>query len=124
MENQNKKKCVLHGECSIVKIGEVDMKIDGLAPVNDHNHKKTTDGAIIIADSETTGNHHIIRENEGCQWFATDRGTKVLRASRPVSVECVVKERHSKIDLEPGSYEIGFQQEFDYLNMMKANVRD
>lgn len=77
----------------------------------------------ILANSETTGNHHCLEEKEGVELYEKD-GVLWLKNDVPVDVFCVVKERHDTITLEPGVYEIEPQQEWDYLSQMNRNVAD
>lgn len=83
-----------------------------------------TDGlGAIIADSETTGNHHVVMMDESVKFFDKG-GTRFVTSRESIKVRCVLKERHDEMVLPPGTYQIGFQQEYDYLTQSLRNVRD
>lgn len=108
------KKHYQHGELGIFQAdsmpkGATKLKGDG---------KK-----YIVADSETTGNHHCVEEKEGVEIYEKD-GVMYLKNEVPVDVFCVVKERHDTITLEPSIWEIEPAKEFDYLKQETRNVAD
>lgn len=114
--NSSIPKAILHGECLIF-----ESQIPHDAIVENNNSGET----IIIAPSETTGNHHVIRNSPNIKFYHnSDKSRRFVSSTEPISVECVLKERHDKIELPPGNYEIGIQQEFDYLTLQKQQVRD
>lgn len=76
-----------------------------------------------LADSETTGNHHMLEEKEGVELYEKD-GVIYVKNDVPVDVYCVVKERHDNITLDPGVWEVTPAQEYDYLTQEKRNVAD
>lgn len=114
--NKNKKiGGILHGECLIFPTSipkgakEVDLK-----------GEKT----LIVAESEVTHNHHVIDIEPGMQLLEHE-GKRYLNSPKSsATVRCVIAERHKPITLPPGTYELGFQQEFDYFKMELSNVRD
>ncbi len=77
----------------------------------------------ILADSETTGNHHCLQEKEGVAVYEKN-GILYVKNDVPVDVFCVVKERHDTITLEPSIWEIEPAKEYDYLNQELRNVAD
>ena len=87
------------------------------------NRVKAKDGRYIVADSETTGNHHCVEEKEGVELYEKD-GVLYLKNEVPVDVYCVIKERHDNITLEPGVWEIEPAKEYDYLSREVRNVAD
>lgn len=84
---------------------------------------KQNGGKYIVADSETTGNHHCVEAKEGVELYEKD-GVMYLKNAVEVDVFCVIKERHDSITLEPGVWEIEPAKEFDYLNQEVRNVAD
>ena len=77
-----------------------------------------------IANSEVTGNHHVIdRPSNTVQFFTKDK-KRYMRNSEPTNVRCVIADRHTAIPIPAGDWEIGVQQEFDYISMAKRNVQD
>lgn len=82
----------LHGECLIKKVkGSIPQGAKKLKAVN---------GVYKIADSETTGNHHLLEEIEGCDLYEKD-GVFYLKTSEVAVVKCVDVARHDTIQIEP-----------------------
>ncbi len=114
-----KDKIWIHGECVIKKtVGQIP---------NDAKKIKAVNGAWKIADSETTGNHHLLEEMEGIELFEKD-GMFYVRPSKPMTVRCVDQKRHDSIILEPCTVEeilvISRQSEVDHLTDEVRAVRD
>ena len=80
-------------------------------------------GDYKLADSETSGNHHMLEVKEGVEIYEHE-GTLFVKTSVPTDVYCVVKERHDNQTLEPGVYEISPAQEYDHLTQEKRRVAD
>lgn len=109
-----KAKGILHGECIIF---QSEIPSDAIS----ENHKNNV---VIVAPSEVTGNHHVIdRPETGVEFFKSGN-RRFMKNSVPTNVRCVIAERHSAIEIPPGNWEIGIQQEFDYFAMRKQNVAD
>jgi hypothetical protein len=110
-------KGVLHGECIVF-----ESKIPKDAVL-----EKAKEGAtfMIVAESEVTGNHHVIdlKPGNAVQFFRAGN-KRFMRNTVPTEIRCVVAERHTAITLPPGEHEIGIQQEFDYFTQAKRNVQD
>lgn len=114
-----KEKIWLHGEVIIKKtIGNIP---EGAKKI------KAENGAYKIADSETTGNHHLLEEIEGIDVYEKD-GMFYVRPSKPMTVRCVDQKRHDNITLEPCTTEeilvITRQSEVDHLTDEVRAVRD
>lgn len=107
-------KTVFHGEVVIVKIKSIPSDVKKL---------KTKGKSHILADSETTGNHHCVAIKEGVELYEKD-GVLYLKNDVETDVFCVLQERHDTITLEPGIWEIDRAKEHDYLTGMKRNVAD
>lgn len=111
-----KTKTILHGECLINKVCKLP---EGLTKV-----KLFKKECYKIADSESSGNFHLLEAKEGVELFEDKNGVLWLKNDVPTDVYCAVRERHDNITLEPGIWEIDKVQEHDYLTGMKRVVSD
>jgi len=101
-----------HGEATIKPI----------AALPDGAKKQKHTGDLIIAASETVGNHHrIFCEEKEAQLYERD-GVLYLNVDSPVGIVCA--DKHDKAVLDPGVYEIGKQREWDYIGQMERSVAD
>lgn len=101
-----------HGEATIKPIDELP---DG---VKLQPHK----GDLILAASETVGNHHrIYCEEHQARLYERD-GVLYLQVDSPVDLTC--RDKHDAVTIAPGAYEIGAQREWDYLGEMERRVAD
>lgn len=107
------KKQYSHGEVTIFETNSIP----------EGAKKITKKGEIILADSETTGNHHCLQSQEGCEIYEKN-GVFYLKNEVPVKVYCKIENRHDTIELQPSIWEIDKAQEYDYLTMEKRNVAD
>lgn len=107
-------KIFLHGE---VLIKEYDGKIPSdaklVAPLN---------GAYKLADSETTGNHHLLEAEPGMKVYEHE-GLFYISFDKKGTVKCVDTKRHDTIKI-PGKSTSGAQQEYDYITEEVRAVRD
>jgi len=78
----------------------------------------------IIADSETTGNHHVVDCNEDVEFYMDENGTMFMTNEKPTQVRCVIANRHTEIPLEAGTWEFGIQSEYDHFAQHLRQVRD
>ena len=107
-------KTIIHGECLISKVESLPKNVS----------KKETKGQYqIIAESEVSGNHHVIDIKDGVEFYEKN-GILYMKNDVETDVRCIVKERHDNITLEPGVWEIDFQQEYDYLTEEIRRVSD
>lgn len=79
---------------------------------------------VIVADSETTGNHHVVDVVDGVDFFEDEKGTLFMENSVETKIRCLHAERHDAITLSPGTYEFGSQQEYDPFTARMNKVRD
>lgn len=80
---------------------------------------------VIVADSETTGNHHVVDVVDGVDFFEDEKGTLFMESSVETNIRCVIGQRHHLIPLSPGiTYEFGSQQEYDPFTARMNKVRD
>jgi hypothetical protein len=108
-----KKRTILHGEAMITE-SELPAGAEKLT-VNDKH--------LIIADSESTGNHHVVENAEGCEFYTLD-GIRYMKNSEPTSVKCVHENRHDALEVPAGTWAFGAQQEYDYFSQSHQAVRD
>ena len=108
-----RKKAIVHGECYLF---ESSIPKDAVQETN-------TGEFVIIADSETTGNHHVIDLKPGVSFFKKGN-RRFVQCKEDTAVRCVLTERHDTVPLKKGTYEIGIQQEYDYFTEALRNVRD
>jgi hypothetical protein len=112
----NKKKIILHGECMVKEIDTLPQNLEEI---------KVNGNELIVAPSETTGNHHVIETPPGVKFYHnSSTNKKYMVSSIPTNIKCVHENRHDTLRIPPGTYEVGSQQEFDYFAMSKQNVRD
>jgi hypothetical protein len=108
------RKHISHGEVNFFNQAKIPKDAKLINPTN--NQYK-------VADSETTGNFHMVKDKEGVSMYEKG-GVLYMKNDVPTEVFCVVEERHDQITLDPGIWEIEPAQEFDYLTMEKRNVAD
>jgi len=111
MKNQ---KIHLHGECIISSIEKLPSNARPL---------EVDKAYLVVADSETLGNYHVIDNKQGVKFYQNDE-VRFLVSDIETEVRCLHEGRHDRITLEPGVYQLGIQQEFDYFEMASRNVRD
>lgn len=104
---------IIHGEC-MVFASEIPASAKPLKVEGSH---------LIVADSETTGNHHVVTKKKGVRFFQ-DGERRFMRNSVKTEISCVHPDRHDSITLEPGTYEFGTQQEYDPFAENMRNIRD
>ena len=107
-------KTYFHGEVVIKLVSSLPKSAKEIKPKNGH---------WIIADSETTGNHHIVEESEGLGMYEVD-GVLYLKAEEEAHVSCVVKERHDTEVIPPGIWKIERAKEYDFLKDEIRRVQD
>lgn len=90
----------------------------------DVKEKKVDGKYLIVADSETTGNHHVVDNLKGVNFFENAGGTVFMQNTEPTQIRCVIDNRHDAIELEPGTWEFGVQQEYDYYTESLRAVQD
>jgi hypothetical protein len=105
---------ILHGEAMLFP-SELPADAVEIKPTNNAMH--------IIADSETTGNHHVVDMVEGTKVFRSGDRTFILN-TKPTQVRCVHANRHDAIAMPPTVWEVGIQQEYDHFAQYMRAVRD
>ena len=105
---------ILHGEC---------MVFPSKIPATAKRKSAKPNSFVIVADSETTGNHHVVDVVEGVDLFE-DNGTLFMKSSVDTQIRCVHTDRHDAITLPAGTYEFGTQKEYDPFTARLKKVRD
>ena len=113
-QTNNTSGVILHGEAMIFQSS---------LPEGATEIKSSSPKMHIIADSETTGNHHVIDTVPGTKFFQHG-DTMYMENTQETRVRCVLADRHDAIPLDPGTWEFGIQQEFDHLSQQLHNVAD
>jgi hypothetical protein len=113
MKTKTKPKAIVHGECILFKATLPK------AAVQEHHNTPY----VIVADSETTGNHHVIDRPPGVEFFKHDK-RRFMKNSVPTEIKCLHTDRHDSVTVAPGTWEIDYQQEYDYFTEALRNVRD
>jgi len=107
---------ILHGEAMLFQVTEIPSSAKKIKSSHQSYH--------IIADSETTGNHHVVDCDESMEFFMDENGSMFMRNEKPTQVRCVQANRHTEIPLAPGTWEFGIQQEYDHFAQHLRQVRD
>lgn len=107
-------KIYLHGEVMI-------KEFDGSIP-KDAKLVQPTNGQYKLADSETTGNHHLLVAEPGMEVYEKE-GMFYISFDKKGTVKCVDTKRHDTIQI-PGKSTSDFQVEYDYLTEEIRAVRD
>lgn len=113
MNTKSKTNVILHGECMVFP-----STLPSTAQRQVLNSK-----VLVVADSETTGNHHVVDVMEGVEVYR-DGERIFIQNSVPTTIRCVLADRHDAIELSPGTYEFGTQQEYDPFTARLNKVRD
>lgn len=114
-KTKNKINVIIHGEALIFP-SSLPKTAKKISPSNKTYH--------IIADSETTGNHHVVDAGESVQFYMDEDGTMYMVNEEPTQVRCVLENRHSTIPIDTGVWEFGIQQEYDHFAEHLRQVRD
>ena len=118
-ENKMTKRHIVHGEANLFEVDSIPDGAKKLIP----SSAMIAGNGLIIAESETSGNHHVIEMKAGVEFFEKD-GTLYMRNTQPTTVNCVHAGRHDTVDIPPSIWKRKIAKEFDYLTMEKRNVAD
>lgn len=102
-----------HGELNIFKVDEMP---EGFTKVECNEDYK-------LADSESSGNHHMLEVNQNVEVFKKDDAICFVN-TQPTNVYCVFKERHDTEEHPPGIYIVKPAVEYDYVNKNVVAVAD
>ena len=104
-----------HGEVAIM---------DGIARPKKAKKLEAKDGRFILANSETSGNHHILVAQDGVDVYEGIDGTLFVHVEDEAEVKCVLEERHDTQVLPKGDYIVRRKVEYDHLLHVKKVVAD
>lgn len=93
-------------------------------PAGNLKEVKPSEIGFILADSETSGNHHVLENKTGIEVREDENGILWIKNTEPVNVFCVDKQRHDTITLEPGIWEVDKAKEWDYEKEEVRSVAD
>lgn len=83
---------------------------------------------LIVAESETTGNHHCVRMQEGVKFFRQGEDLFIRVEKKDAEVYntkgVLGASGHTPINLEPGDYKVSYHNEYDPLTEMRRRVAD
>lgn len=108
------KKVYLHGEVVIFSGAKKPLGAVKLEP------KKNR---YILANSETTGNHHVLVADEGVDVYEKD-GVLFVHVEEEAQVKCVLEDRHDTQTLPAGDYIVRRKVEYDHLTNTPKAVTD
>lgn len=110
------KKINFHGELCVVQVEEVSGQI------------VEAKGDIKLADSETTGNDHMLRVVPGVHVFvdsSDEMEQHFVKVEQPTKIYCKLDNRHTALELPAGTtWKITPAQEWDHLSRERRNVLD
>jgi hypothetical protein len=104
---------ILHGECMVF-----------LSELPSNLKKMEKKPFVIVAPSETTGNHHVVDVIDGVDFYEDESGKLFMKSSVSTVIRCVHTDRHDAITIPAGTYEFGSQQEYDPFTARLQAVRD
>lgn len=96
-----------------------DVLLKKLTILPEGEIKLISKNKMILAEGEVTGHFHGIEESESELIQIKERIFLLLK-----KVATLKHQEHGPITLEPGIWEVGRVQEFDYFSMMKRPVVD
>lgn len=82
---------------------------------------KKKNGAITLAEGESTGHAHRIEDVAGCTAYEDDNGTLWLNVENETTV---THEEHKPVTLPPGTYKISIVREVDPFENEIRSVAD
>lgn len=81
--------------------------------------KKIAETNLVLAEGEVTGHFHGLSQR-GAEMFQLENKVFI----KLVEPATITHQEHKPVNLEPGIWEVGRVQEFDYLSMMARTVQD
>lgn len=120
-QDKKKKRHIGHGECNFFEVGGIPSTAKKVKPSQDQIYN----GAFFkVANSETTGNHHLVKLTEDVELYEDTDGTLYLRNLNQNEISCVDSKRHDTIELPASTWKLKPSKEVDHLTQMKRNVAD
>lgn len=81
--------------------------------------KNNNRNEMVLAEGETTGHYHGICEDTSC--LIEIEGKRYLNLKKPATLN---HQEHNPITLDPGIWQVGIVNEYDYFSQMKRKVVD
>lgn len=115
-----KKKHISHGEVNLFEVDGIPKTAKLIKP----SKSQLVGKGFKIADSETTGNHHLVELAPGVEIYEDTDGTIYIRNTNPTQVSCVDVKRHDTVELPASTWKRKPSKEVDHLRQLKRNVAD
>lgn len=104
----------LHGEVLVMRVCGIPKTAKA---------KEVKGKTYKLADSESTGNHHLLEVPKGGKFF--EEGDRVyLNSPNSFKVRCVHQDRHDTMEFDAGTYEFGISEEYDPFEARMRKSRD
>jgi hypothetical protein len=100
--------------------GDVCMQQISSLPKGNAKSVTPNKGRLILAEGEATGHAHAVAELDGVDLLEID-GSLYFQTDNKVDIQ---HEEHKTITVDPGIYEIGTVNEYDYFGRMHRKVKD
>jgi hypothetical protein len=101
------------------KIQQGDVILRKLDNIPNGNIKIISKAKMVLAEGESTGHAHVIEENDS---ELIQIGEQIILNLQKQAT--ITHEEHKPITLQPGIWEVGRVQEYDYFSQMKRDVQD
>lgn len=111
---------------NVYKHGELIIVERPLNSVNVTGNKLSSNDDVKLADSETTGNDHMLQIVPGVHAWSDESAEKFLvRCEESTKIYCKLNNRHTDLELLKGfDYEISHAVEYDHLERIYRKVVD
>ena len=96
-----------------------DVLLNKLTKLPNGEAKVISKGKMVLAEGEVTGHYHGIEETDS---ELIQIGEKMILNLKNTAT--LFHQEHNPITLEPGLWEVGRVQEYDYFSMMQRPVAD
>lgn len=105
-----------HGEVRIVRHENIEISGQKIEAKED----------IILADSESTGNHHMLQVIDGVHVWKDELADKFfVQPEKPTKIYCKLDNRHTDYELKEGyTYEIYKAREYDHITKIQRKIID
>jgi hypothetical protein len=114
------KRHISHGEVNLFEVNEIPSTAKRLKL----RQEDLVKGGFKLADSETTGNHHLVKLTKGVEIYEDVDGTIYIRNTQPTTVECVDVARHDTINLPASRWKRKISREVNHLTNLIREVAD
>lgn len=115
-----KKRHISHGEVNLFEVDRIPKTAKKIKP----SQQQLVGNGFIIANSETTGNHHLVKLAPGIEVYEDTDGTIYIRNTNITELSCVDTKRHDAVELPASTWKRKPAKEWDYTKEEKRNVAD